>query len=257
MSAMLARRIRRQARRSPPLSVALRFVAIAAISGCSQRDNVQVAYAGSASSTTDFLPFECAEGLTADSPEKQVAQRGRELHLVAPAAYVLFQRRSEAGPVSLAELGTPCAGSGYDRAKCKQSIADLVAQDSRCPATAGCDGIYALVERDGLVESAATLEQIARVLRPIDSAEEAWLVAQSALLIPGSFCGQAETSAFRTTTDGYELRYPYASKACDGHNPELSVAVVAVKREGSVRVLQHSVTQPQTDPCPEATQQTQ
>lgn len=180
-----------------------------------------------------------------------MTKRSRDLRLSQPADYVRVTRLTDTSRGILAERGAPCIADVGERPACLKRLQDaLSAEPAFCSADAACPQIHFLVEARGEVVSTTAKEEIVALLAPIDSAEEAWLLLQIAHRVPGSMCGDVATSGYRPVPEGFELSYSYASKSCDGHNPEMSEVIVEVTRAGSMRTISNRVTHPQEVPCP-------
>lgn len=206
------------------------------------------------STATEFRPFVCGTH-AADDEDGQARKRGEALTTTRSSSFLSVRRRAANQPATLALRGTACRHAQNPdacRAELSRLDGELYANRS---CSAGCRGAYALTESEGNVVGHGDAKTLTKLLEPIDSGEEAWLVAQAHEDLPGSSCGDPEQSAFREVPGGYEIRYRYLQRQCEGQTPEVAEVVMRVSADGELREVRRGIFRSPPTPCVESTDQ--
>ena len=191
---------------------------------------------------TDFAGMECDPRVGGDhDPLHELRARGDRLALAIPVDYLVVKRVVpwETTGETCAVRGEPCAGAPDDGA-CQRALHEL--EKKSAPAAVPCPGglscperMYVITTRGATPQLWSSAEQLRQLLGPIDTVDDAWLLAQAAEHLPPYVCGDAETSAARAVGSGYELRERRYTKNCDPI--ELTEHTYRVERDGAVRPL--------------------
>lgn len=202
-----------------------------------------------------FAAFPCAPGSTGDSPpELELRHRGDALRPVLELDYLAVRRlvrTTWSQLASIAQRGTACERATQPAA-CIAALEQLDArfaneEGARCPGLE-CPGFtYVLTTRGDEAAVWSTPAELRRLLGPIDTPAEAWLMAQVAVRAGPYLCGEDEFAAHRSVAGGFELRERRYTRAC--HPVELSEIVYRVTTDGLVKASPRSVVRSDPNGC--------
>lgn len=202
-----------------------------------------------------FAAFPCAPGASGDSPpELELRHRGDALLPAIAVDYLVVRRlvrTSWSQLASIAQRGEPCTRARRADV-CRDELERLDAQFSAHP-SASCPGLecpgfsYVLTTDGDRAAAWSTAPELRRLLGPIDTASEAWLMAQVAERAGPYLCGDAEFAAQRPIPGGFELRERRFTRHC--RPLELSEIVYRVTTHGAVTASARSVVRSEPDGC--------
>lgn len=197
-----------------------------------------------------FAAFPCPPPSADDARERtEIAFRAAALQPAFEADY-LSVRRDDKPPQAMAERGSACAGAA-DAAACTRALEQLEKQFAKsapkCEQLDCAGAVYVLTTRAGEPRLWSKPEEVRELLGAIDTAAEAWLVAQVALGAMPYLCGDADVSAQQATPAGFELRERRYTKRCKP--AELSELVYRVASDGVAQAVSRTVVQSDPTAC--------
>jgi hypothetical protein len=190
----------------------------------------------------ELVAMKCDPRIGGDNdPIHELRARGKRLALAIPVDYLAVKRVVpwEMGPLTYAERGRPCAGAA-DESACQKALLELEKRSAPapvpCPAELACpERMYVITTHGATPQLWSSAEQLRQLLGPIDTADDAWLIAQAAEHLPPYSCADVETSAVRVVAGGYELRMRQCTKNCEPI--EYTEHTYRVDRDGTVHHL--------------------
>jgi len=177
-------------------------------------------------------------------PVHELRARASRPTITIEADYLIIKRVRAYDTATVAERGEACTGA-TSKSACQSVLGELertgaptaqpcpVSGDGDCP-----ERMYVLTTHGDTPQLWSSPEQIRQLLGPIDTADDAWLLAQAVNHVPHYMCGDRDFSAIRADADGYELRERQYTSRCP---VELTEYRHRVNRDGTVRRLGSAV----------------
>lgn len=186
-----------------------------------------------------FSGFSCDQGGPFDGA----------LRLEGKPSYVRISLRAPTRDV--VTLGVECQGAA-DASACKKALEDANHQSAAlAPLESPYRGyVHAVSQVQASVSRHDGLGDVVKLLAPIDTPAEAWIVAMAYGELSQPACADANVSASAQRAGAILLRSRYISRRCEGSNGlERSEIVLSVDQAGHVEILSRKVIEQPPLPC--------